>query len=79
MGVDHIGGLGLGQQPSYLMSFSRNEADNVATAQKPSQLDLAWRPAHLSHYRRGGDRDDAHFKTSTVIGPDVAVIAVRGD
>ncbi len=79
MGVDYIGGLGFGQQPSNLMSFLRNEADNIATAQQPSQLNLAWRPAHLSHYRRGGDRDDAHFEASTVIGPDVALIAVRGD
>ncbi len=42
MGVHDIGGPGLGQQTSNLMGFFRKEADNVAAAQEPPELSLAW-------------------------------------
>ena len=42
MGVHDVGGSGLGQQISNLMGFFRKEADNVAAAQEPPELSLAW-------------------------------------
>lgn len=42
MRIDDIGGFGLRQQRSYLMSFFTGEADNVAVAKEPPQLHLAW-------------------------------------
>lgn len=41
MGVDNVRGFGSGQQGSDLMRFVTCEADEVATAKEPTQLNLA--------------------------------------
>jgi hypothetical protein len=79
MRVDDVGCVGLGQQPPHLMGSFTNEADNVAAAKEPPQLYVAWRAAHLGNNRRSRQGNDAHFKSSTVVSPDRAVITIGGD
>jgi hypothetical protein len=77
--VDNVRGFGPGQKCSYLMGFFVAEADNVATAQEPPKLHLAWCPAGLGDYRRRRHWNYAHLEASTVVSPDFPVVSVRGE
>jgi hypothetical protein len=67
MGVDHVGCAGPGQQPTHLMGFFADKAEDPAAAKEATELNLAERVAHLGHNRRGRQGNDARFESDTVV------------
>lgn len=61
------------------MCLGCSKSDDIASPEETTQLNLSGGPARLSDDRGSRDGNETRLEPSAMIGPDVAVVAVRRD